>query len=216
MNILKNNLFIFLALFFLMFISCDYSGTAPNSVSMEAIRLDSIAQLYHKGNVKSCFIEGLIFAEDFPENDKGWHILSSAALKLKKDSLAEIFANNAIILNPKNHIALLNLGILLDKKDNYEEAQEFYEKSLEISPSFLQTYSNYAGNRLLAGDYDVAVKLGKKAVLLGNNIEDKAILCMTYHEMNNFNERDSLLNELRMLDYKNLEELKNYFKSDQP
>lgn len=202
---------VIITLFFMVgFWSCDELGS--HSDSQEIARLDSIAELYHKGKIEACLEAGMTFIGTYPKNDKAWHLLSSAALKLGHDSLSETFANNAIRINSRNHIALLNIGILLDKKGNYEEAGKYYEQSLDSDSSFLQTYSNYAGNRLMVNDFSSAVQLGEKAVLLGDKIEDKAILCISYHRAQSFKNRDALFQELTKLNYKNiadLEELMN-------
>lgn len=182
--------------------------SACNSENYSAIsenhELDSIAALYHSGNLDSCIMLALAFKEKNCENDKVLHLLSSAYLKMKNDSLAELFARKALEINEENHIALLNLGILLDKKGQSEAAVVYYEKSILADSTFVQTFSNFAGNRLLAGDFESAVTYGEKAVKLGGKIEDEGILCVSYHKNKDYFKRDSLYNLLESRGYKQL------------
>lgn len=206
--ILRINFIHLFSLFFVvssLFSGCTNKKTKDNN---EKIMIDSIAELYHRGNFKACINIGSIFIKEHPKDSKVYHILSSAYLALEKDSLAEFNANQALTYNPNNAIALLNKAILLDKKEKYKEANFFYEKSIKSNDSLYQTYSNFAGNRILVNDFEKAVKLGKKAIEIGNNVGDKAILCFTYHKLGNKKKRDSLFLELKKLNYKNITNLK--------
>ena len=187
-------------------IGCGYNSVTIEN-SKEVLLLDSIAHLYHKGEINPCIKLGESFVTDYPNNDKGWHLLSSAFLAKGNDSIAKVCARNAIKINPNNHIALSNYGILLDKKGKYEEASVFYEKSLSSNNQLAQTYSNYALNRLRADDFANAIVFGEIAVKLAGNIKDKGILCLSYHKSGYFVKRDSLFNELKNLNYENLSSL---------
>lgn len=48
---------------------------------------------------------------------------------------AEKYARLAAEKEPENHQAYYVLGVMLEKRENYEEAEEAYEKSLELAPS---------------------------------------------------------------------------------
>ena len=69
-------------------------------------------------------------------------------------------------------------------------------------------------NRVSVKDYPRAKQLGEKAVMLGNNIADKGILCLVYHKLGLLSKRDELIKELAYLQYTHLEKLKSIFKND--
>lgn len=141
------------------------------------------------------------------KHGKGFHLLSSSYLGQSKDSLAAFFAGKALEVNPNNYIALTNMGILYDRKSEYEKATVFYEKSLKINDTLFQTYSNYLVNRIKVGDFTNAVKMGEKALEFGNHIWDKAHLCLSYHKVGDIEKRDSLLNTLKRLKFEKLTNL---------
>jgi tetratricopeptide (TPR) repeat protein len=180
----------------------------------EMLLLDSIATLYHSGDFEKSIELGKRFTSEYPSNDKGFHALSSSYLAKSKDSLAEIYADKALAINPDNHIALTNKGILLDKKPEYIKAAVFYEKSLEVCDTLAQTYSNYMVNRMNVGDYANAVAIGEKALKFGDNIWDKVHLCLSYHEIGNLVKRDSLVEELRSLNFEKLSSLEAKISED--
>lgn len=194
--------------FWILIAGCDDTKQGSNT---QAKQLDNIARLYHSGKIDACLEEAELFVSSYPNNDAGWHLLSSAYLSKGKDSLVEVCARKALSLNPKNHIALLNVGILLDKQKKYEEAKIYYLKSIGSNPNLPQTYSNYVGNRLIVGDYQVAVIYGEKVVKMVNNIKDKGILCLSYHKAGMLAKRDSLYTELEKLGYQNVDDLKEIF-----
>jgi tetratricopeptide (TPR) repeat protein len=201
-------LFFYLAIFVL--VGCESKISSDEGVidREESLELAVMADLYHINEFDSCIKVGELFVENYPNNDMGWQLLSSAFLGKGEDSLSKYCVLKTLELNPKNHIGLLNYGILLDKIGKHVEASEFYEESLEINDSLYQTYSNYAGNRLLVGDYRAAVALGEKAVEIGDNIKDKGILCLSYHKIGDMKNRDVLFDELKKMNYENLESLR--------
>lgn len=173
----------------------------------EMLMLDSIATLYHNGDFEKSIELGKRFTVEYPSNDKGFHLLSSSYLAKDKDSLAEIYADKSLVINPDNHIALTNKGILLDRNAKYDEAAIYYERSLRANILLAQTYSNYMLNRIRVADYVYAVDLGERALKYENNIWDKANLCYAYHKIGIIPKRDSLLKELKDLGFEKLESL---------
>lgn len=197
----KSAIWVLITLFSIISICCNSNYKSKHT---DKYTLDSIAVLYHLGKLDSCIILAKDFNEKNPKSDKVLHLLSSAYLKRNEDSLAELYAMKALELNSRNHIALLNLGIICDKKKQNERAARYYEKSIFADSSFAQAFSNFAGNRLLVGDYVSAINYGEKAVKLGCRIEDEAILCVSYHKNNNFHKRDSIYRLLVIQEYKHL------------
>lgn len=187
-------------------IRCEYDANT-NRDDEESLLIDSMALLYQRNEIDKSIKLGEKFIIDYPRNDVGWSSLSSAYLAKGDDSIATKYSLNALIINPNNNVALCNYGILLDKKKKYEEAANYYERSLKSNNQIAQTYSNYALNRLMAGDFEKAVELGENAVILANNIKDKGILCLSYHRLGDSLRRDSLFQELKTLNYENLANL---------
>lgn len=200
-------LFILLLIFI---VGCN-NYSEKTKYNKEIMTLDSIAVLYHSGDFDNSIKLSESFTINYPNNDKGWHLLSSANLGKNKDSLAQIYANKALEINRNNFVALTNLGIILDKQEKYNEAIIFYERSLKINDSFPQTYSNYMLNRLKVKDYDCALVMGENALRFGNHIWDKANLCFIYHKVGNISKRDSLLKELKKLKFEKMLSLENEF-----
>ena len=177
----------------------------------EMLGLDSISQLYHSGQIDACIKQAGSFTSKYPNNDAGWHVLGSAHLLRNEDSLAYTFSRRSLNINSKNHIALLCLGILFDKEGETERAKQHYQESLESNPNIAQTYSHYASNRLFGEDYLEAIRLGSIAIEMADNINDKAILCASYHKAGLFIERDSLYHILKQLEYVGIEDLRELF-----
>jgi tetratricopeptide (TPR) repeat protein len=200
----------FLCLILLFLIGC-FKKQKRAYEDIEILTLGSIANYYHLKDFDKCIAQCKKFTVQYPRNDKCWHLLSSSYLAIEKDSLAEICANQSLKLNPKNPIALTNKGIILDKRHEPTKALIFYEQSLKINDSLFQTYSNYLINRIKAGDYNKAVVLGEKATKYGNNIWDKAHLCLCYHYIGDYKKRDSLFEVLRISKFTKLEGLKSKF-----
>lgn len=198
---------------FLLAFGCINSPQKDKS-NVEYAQLDTLATLYHRGKLKDLISKAKQFTNTYPLNDKGWHLLSSAYLSVGEDSLSELCAQKALAINPNNHVALTNMGILFDKKKKYKKAEEYYLRAIKSNPNIAQIYSNYAANRLYSGDYDLAVKYGEKAVEMAGNIKDKAILCLSYHKAGMFAKRDSLYTELKRLGYENIDKINEIFKKD--
>lgn len=104
--------------------------------------------------------------------------------------------------------------IFADRKLEHNKAILFYEKSLKVNDTLFQTYSNYLVNRMKVGDYIKAVEVGEKALKYGSHIWDKAHLCLSYHKIGVVAKRDSLLKELRELNFERLSSLEAKISED--
>ncbi|MBS9526003.1 hypothetical protein KI659_18430 [Litoribacter alkaliphilus] len=199
--------FQYLGFLFFTLLACENKGL-ENSLREENL-LDSLSNLYQQGDINLCVKLGEFFTKEYKENHQGYQLLSSAYLKNENDSLAILNAKKSLDINPLNPISLLNIAIVFDKRGDYESAFSYYEKSLLINENLYQTYSNYVGNRILSNDLRHALELSEKAVELGDYVGDKALLVYLYHEVKEFNKRDSLFEVLRKLDYVNLSDLED-------
>jgi len=191
----------------LFILSCSSNKSETIKSPVQTVQIDSIVHLYKAEEYVKCIELGTIMVSKFKEDDRVFHILSSSFLALGKDSMANIFVKKALELNPKNHVALTNKGIIFDKNREYDQAKEYYLSSLESNDTLPQTYSNFMLNRIRVGDFEAAVSLGEKALIYGGNIWDKANLCFAYHKIGNNKKRNLLWEDLRENEFSELESL---------
>lgn len=170
--------------------------------------LDSLINFCKNGDYEICIQKGQLFTKEYPQNDRGFLVLGTAYLSMGIDSSAETNFNRSLEINKNNAGALTSLGIIHDRREQYNDAADFYEKAINIDSNLAQAYSNYASNRATVGDYNKALVLAEKAIYLANNIKDKAVLCFIYHKVGQFENRDSLLNILESSNYPNLNDLR--------
>lgn len=196
------------SLFLIAFLGCDVNESKSiKSESAGLVLLDSLLIEFGNGDTLGS-LEGMVqFVNDYPKADYGFAFLGTLYLALEKDSLALKNIQKALELNPKNHGALTNYGILLDRNSKYDEALQAYKRAIEINKNYAQAYSNLMGNRISSGDLVNALMYGEKAVLYGNNISDKGLLCAVYHKLGIYDKRDSLYSELKELNYINIKQL---------
>lgn len=170
--------------------------------------------LYHQQDFNGAIKIASEYVINYPNDALGWQIISSAYLAVGNDSMCESAAKNALLIEPKNPIAMLNLAILCDKKSNYTTAYSLYEGALKHGSDLVQVYSNFASNRLFVGDYQRAIELGERAVQLGNSDKDKGILCVSYHKIGDTTNVNRLLLDLRKNNYQNLRKLEELLESE--
>ncbi len=203
-----NKLIIVLLLFTVTFLGCDVNES--NSIKGESVGLallDSLLVEFERGDTLGSLKGMKQFVNDYPEADYGFAFLGTLYLALEKDSLAMRNIQKALELNPKNHGALTNYGILLDRKSKHEEAFQAYIQAIDIKKDYVQAYSNLMGNCISSGDIANARIYGEKAILYGDNISDKGLLCAVYHKLGVYDKRDSLYYELKELEYINIKQL---------
>ena len=199
---------VWLLLFFM--ISCDnpqnsVASNIENDASFEW--LDSITNQFEEGNIEGSLRDAEAYTRLYPNADYGFNLLGTIYLAAEKDSLAKKTIEKALDLNPYNHGALTNYGIILDKIGKYIEAEKYYKKAIQIKPDFPQVYSNFMGNRIAVKEYEEARIYGEKSVSLLNANGDKGLLCAIYHKLGFYDKRDSLYQELQELKYENIKRL---------
>jgi len=72
--------------------------------------------------------------------------------------------------SPQNGKALVNCGMFEMKKGQYEKAEEYYKKALQVSPNYVLLYVNYGRLKLLQGETSEAEILLKKGTELRPDI----------------------------------------------
>src|SRR5258706_3953232 len=58
----------------------------------------------------SCQTKLLKYIKNYPEDYKGWSLLGAVSVELNNDSLGNVCLNKAVQLNPKDVMALTELG----------------------------------------------------------------------------------------------------------
>lgn len=77
---------------------------------------------------------------------------------------AELVLNQLIKVDPKNHNALMLLGILLHKKHQYKKAIELYMKALAVDSDSPETHNNISLSYSSLGQFEIAINHLKKAI----------------------------------------------------
>ena len=190
---------------FFALLSCNNEPKEPLGIEEKA--LDSLASLFEIGDHESCIEMGKLITSLYPENPRSWQLLGACYLGMGRDSIADIMFDKVLKLNPDHSGALLNKAVILDRLGQFEKAEVYYLSAIRVNPNFTEAYSNFAGNRLRANDFNRAIEYGETAVELGNHLSDKAILCLSYHMAGRQMERDSLLEQLTFYKYENLPDL---------
>lgn len=84
-------------------------------------------------------------------------------------------------VDPNHDVAHSNLGNLLIKKGDYENALIHYNKSIELNPKSYYAYNNRASYYFRVNDYENAIVDAEKALELKNNgVEAATLLTIIY------------------------------------
>ena len=202
-----NKLTIILSFFVITFFSCHDTKTNKSMSESDLELVESLIVKYQNGDTLGSLKGMKQFMNDFPNYEHGLNFLATLYIALNENSLAMENVQKALDINPNNHAALTNYGILLDRNSKYDEAYKVYKKAIAIKKDYTQAYSNLMGNRIAVEDINNARVYGELAVRYGNNVSDKGLLCAIYHNLELFDKRDSLYAELKKLNYKNLKQL---------
>jgi tetratricopeptide (TPR) repeat protein len=192
----------FLLILCIIFVSCR-NNNQNNNISDEykLIKVQAMVRemdsLYKIHNGPDFFRVAKEYSNEFPELYAGWCSLGSYYLYFEKnDSLAEYYTRKAISIDPKGYSSLQNLGVIFNKRKQYDSADIYYQKSILYKPNYGVAYSNLAGNRYQMGDFENAVKYAEIAVQLDNDTLDQAELSVYYGKCNRKGKVDSMLKVL--------------------
>ena len=204
-----------LLVFVLFIIGCDQNNsTLKRDDNQEKVLFSRLERSYEMEDYQRCREQAQEFVKEYPGNSFGWSLLAGSTMSFRTDSLdslACMYADQAIAIDSRNYVALVNRAILMDRKGEYSEASKLYERVRAIMPEYPQLYSNYAGNRLRVKDYQRAVEYGEIALSLSDNMSDKSVLCLSYHFTGDTVRRDSLVNVLIFHEYPQIEGLMQIF-----
>jgi serine/threonine-protein kinase len=112
-------------------------------------------------------------AELTPDNARVWNNVGIANRRQNKFAEAEAAYRKAIALNPA-FIYMANLGNVLWEEGNYSGAVEFYQKSVELNPTYYRAQAGLAAARDRIGEKAKAREFYLKAISLAEEIRQNS------------------------------------------
>lgn len=82
----------------------------------------------------------------------------------------------ALARQPDNHLIYDHLGRVSRKQHEYNQAQRYYEKAIELKPDYAESWYNLAIlNEVYRGDYSRAIQAYQQYLKLSDNNDEKNI-----------------------------------------
>lgn len=84
----------------------------------------------------------------------------------------------------------VNLGILLMRSKDYDDARAQYKRAIEMQPKLSEAYINYAANLIYLGDFEEAITASNKGIDLDTKKMPEALFnrAMAYDNLRQYNE----------------------------
>ena len=143
--------------------------------------------LHKNGKIEEAIVEYLKLLKENSDNDQINFLLGNAYLLNKEYKKSKIYLKKAIFFNPKNKLAFNSLGVLEITNKNLYKSIEFFKKSVEIDPTYIEGIKN------LANTYKKLNKINESIdaymLILNSNIDDHeanfnlGILCKKNNEL---------------------------------
>ena len=133
---MKNLLFIFIILF-VCFFHCNAQS------KREAIMVKFVESA-NKSDCNAVIRYGKELYKLNPKDDNVLQIMAVAYFESGKTDSAFYCASEAIKQNPDNYYALVTLGDICFAIKDYEKAEVFYSKVLDLAPGYARAYLNLA------------------------------------------------------------------------
>ena len=184
---MKNLLFVFIYIF-VCFCHCNAQS-----------RLDNVAVKFVESANKSDYNAVIRYGKELyelnPKDDNVLQIMSVAYFESAKIDSAFYCASEAIKQNPDNYHALLTLGDICFMIRDYEKAEAFYFKVLDLAPGYARAYLNLA-------------KLYETVNLTDDAVEYYLYAVELFHENHFEKEVIHWINHILLLDPENKQVLK--------
>jgi len=200
--------FAIIAMLFVLFFVIDF--IKKNSTRIKAKEHVDLANLYlETGKLDSAKIE-LEWALEYDSTyAMAWSSLAAVSRILDDLNLAIFQTIKAIEYDPKNFRAAYNLAFALEDKNRLEESLEWYEKAVQINPTFTPGYS-------ALGNINIKLNKPAKAIVVLNKAIKKAPdpnftyliyknLGKAYKILGNYNEAIKNLDKSRKLEQNQIE-----------
>lgn len=99
---------------------------------------------------------------------------------------AETAYRSLLYIDPENSTALSNMGLLMQKKGKYMEAERYYQRAMNCDQDNAYPYNNLAGLYHAMGEFDMAIPNAEKALeKKGNLYQAAALLAMCHTSLGN-------------------------------
>jgi len=151
-------------------------------------------------------IEGCkVLQKKIPENSFILNLTGMAYQGLGLHKSAITFFRESLRVDTNNIAAKNNLANSLKALGKLDESKEIYEKILEINPSYINGLNNFANLKILWNDYDGAIKLFNKAIVIAqqkkiNHINILFSLAGALHSINKIDNSIKILNDILKID----------------
>jgi len=106
-------------------------------------------------------VEGVLKAS--PDNEYAWTLLGHVRSAMDQDSLAMEAYSKALAINDSVEEAITGQGVIYRRWGRIDEAAERYMKAIRINPEYAQAHSSLMVIELIRGEYNEAVRAGKRA-----------------------------------------------------
>lgn len=147
-------------------------------------------EYFHKGNFeKAEFIFSNLLNEN-PERIDFYTYLIPSLINLKKYSIAKKYSEKLFILHPKvREVSLVYLGIINHQQEKFEEAKNYFKRSLKLNPNNSQTLLN------LGFTYHKLNQNVKAILFTKESIKNNKHNSTAYQNIASYLEDDNQLNE---------------------
>jgi tetratricopeptide (TPR) repeat protein len=150
-------------------------------------QLQSIVNLYTKGQLQEALDTGSQLLKQFPTSVLLYNIIGAANQELGNLTEAIKAYSKAISIKPDLAEAYNNMGVALKDQGKSEEANEAFTKALSIKPDYAEAYNNMGNTLQDQGKLDEATEAYNKAISIkpdyadaynnmGNVLKDQAKL----------------------------------------
>ena len=195
---------------FLVLVALSRSFIIVNNYSKnQTHNLKKIASIYVNGDFNKAIIQLKKYVKHDTQNKFAWNLLGNAYINVSNDSLAQLSYIKAISVDSTFPNPYDGLGLLSQRKGDYNTASKYYQKAISVDSNFTQAYSSLAAIEIFRFNDSLAVKWIEKAIELEpdkTDILENAIIA--YHFNNQVAKRDSLLTLLEKIKYPNIEQIK--------
>lgn len=131
------------------------SHTDPVDKNTESKQVDIIKRIgYIYVNQGKPELAITVLEEARKSNPKDLNLILNQAqmyVDLKRMDKFEELMQEAVKLDPNNHLLYFNLGVVNQQQDKNKEAIAFFEKAIELKPDYSDAYLSIAGS-ILAGE----------------------------------------------------------------
>ncbi len=126
-----------------------------------------------------------------------FNILSIAYQSLGQNLKSIEIMDTALKANPNNPHFLNNMGIAHYREDNYDKAEYYFRRGLEIEPNYINILNNLGNLKRDLNFTEEAIEFYKKSLSIKKNVPQTLYnLALSYESLGRFKEAKNCLEEL--------------------